>query len=139
LNIRAEYNHLGDFVYAGSTALESITHFNQPLGHPSGGSLDEWIVMADYRWKRLFGRVKYNQITKGIGPEGQWSASYTEDLSSSGRVRNISQFDSEVGLNLNLKTDLEVYLGYTQRHSVEFTNFVYFGIRTNLHNTYFDF
>lgn len=139
LNMRVEYNHVGDFAYSGSTSLESITHFNQPLGHPSGGALDEWIAMADYRWKRIFGRVKYNQISKGVGAEGQWNTSYNETSISSNRNRNISQFDSEVGLKLNLKTDLELYLGYTQRHSTEFTNFLYFGIRTNLHNSYFDF
>ena len=139
LNIRAEYNHVGDFVYAGATALESITHFNQPLGHPSGGATDELIIMADYKWKRLFGRVKYNQIEKGIGPEGQWNTTYSDLSTSSDQSRFVGHFNAESGIKLNLKTDLEVYLGYTQRHSGEFTNFVYFGIRTNLHNSYFDF
>jgi hypothetical protein len=139
LNIRVEYNHLSNYTYASNYHMQSLTHFNQPIGHPSGGATDEVIVQSDYRWKRWFGRMKYNQIKHGEGPEGQWNFEYAPEILPSFEYRNIKQLEVTAGYKLNLHTDAEIFGGIILRQSYERSSIIMFGIKTNLHNSYFDF
>ncbi len=139
LNVKIEYNHLSDFAYSSNFHLQSLTHFNQPLGHPSGGATDEIVIMSDYRWKRWFGRAKYNQIRHGMGAEGKWSFRYSPDVLPSFEYRTIEQLELTSGYKLNRHTDAEIFAGVILRHSYESSSIIMFGIRTNLHNSYFDF
>lgn len=139
LNVKAEYNHVANFTYSSSYHMQSLTHFNQPIGHPSGGATDEVVVQTDYRWRRWFGRMKYNQIRHGKGPEGQWNFEYAPEILPSFEYRNIKQFELTAGYKLNLHTDAEIFGGIILRESYEKSSIIMFGIKTNLHNSYFDF
>ena len=95
--------------------------------------------MSDYRWKRWFGRAKYNQIRHGMGAEGKWSFRYSPDVLPSFEYRTIEQLELTGGYKLNRHTDAEIFAGVILRHSYESSSIIMFGIRTNLHNSYFDF
>lgn len=137
LDVQLEYNQTGGFSYSGRADLAGLNHFNQPIGHPLGGSIKEWVGASSYRYHRLFGRVKGNWISHDEGPSGQWNAE--EIVESEAKSIEILQFECQIGYQLNLKTNAEVVLGYTYREGDVKSNIYFVGIRTNLHNNYFDF
>jgi hypothetical protein len=137
LDFQIEYNQTGEFSYSARTDLAGLNHFNQPIGHPLGGAVKEWVLATSYRYHRFFGRVKGNLISHESGPSGQWNASEIIDLESNSV--NTRQLECQIGYQLNLKTNAEIILGYTYREGDVKSNIYFIGIRTNLHNNYFDF
>lgn len=121
LDFQVEWNSIGTEAYSGPNALQSLTHFNQPIGHPSFNTDDELIVLLDYRYKRLFLRNKLVYWT-------------SHDIET-----KATQYDVEAGYFLNPKTNSQVSFGVISR-SVNYQELVYsISFRTNLHNRYFDF
>lgn len=137
LDIQIEYNQTSDFAYAGRSVISGLNQFNQPLGHPLGGAVQEWLAIVSYRYERFFGRVKGNWIQHDVGNAGRWNA--TSMLTSTRLHQKTQQIEFQVGYQLNLKTNAEIVAGYIYRESGVNSNIYMLGIRTNLHNNYFDF
>jgi len=66
LFVLAEYNQAAPYMYAHSEPLSSYSHYNQPLAHPSGGGLSEWVGILDYRFRDVFLTVKYNRLINSL-------------------------------------------------------------------------
>lgn len=151
LDIQIEWNSLSDYLYTGSETLQSYTHFNQPLGHPTGGATEELLVIANYRYKRFFAQLKVNRIYHSIGPEGYWAEDpdVVRTNIAPWPQKNIFQADAECGFFFNPKTNFQILAGYTKRtDTIDYnwmndtkrnTSFLYLSIRTNLINRYADF
>ncbi len=151
LDLQIEWNSLGDYMYASSNVLTSYSHFNQPIGHPTGGATEELLVIANYRYKRFFTQIKMNQIYHSLGPEGNWSSNpeiQTTNIEPWPQ-KNIFQTDVEFGFYFNPKTNFQILAGYTNRtDTTDYnwsddvmlkTSFFYLSLRTNLINRYADF
>lgn len=151
LDIQIEWNVLKDYMYTNHHPLQSYTHFNQPLGHPTGGSTNELLVIFNHRYRRFFTQLKINNIIHSIGPDGSWrtdpEAQYNNIAAWPERVT--SQADVEAGFMLNPKTNFRCVVSYTHRTDVNDYNWTddftrktsYFSVslRTNLINRYSDF
>ena len=120
LYIQAEYNNV-DLRNSVDQAYQDFSHFNQYLGHPGGRDLEEWVMIAEYRYRKFISRAKTN-----------WIDSKTAQY-------DLRQTEIEVGLQLNLKTNLELVFGASQRKFDRDYQWYYLTLRTNLHSRYFDF
>jgi hypothetical protein len=120
LYLQAEYNHL-ELRGTADRAYQDFSHFNQYLGHPGGRYLEEWVLIAEYRYRKFISRAKTN-----------WIDSETA-------IYDLRQSEIEVGLQLNLKTNLELVFGASQRKFDRNYQWYYLTLRTNLHSRYFDF
>ncbi len=151
LDLQAEWNSLGDFMYASHYRLQNYVHTQQPLGHPSGGATSEILGIANYRWKRIIAQVKYNQIDHVIGPEGNWKK---DPLQNYGNIapwpdRRIQLWEVSAGLLFNPKTNFQILLTWMDRVEKTAYNWQQEGkfhssligisLRTNLINRYADF
>lgn len=121
LDIQVEWNSTEANVYSGPNSVQTLSHYNQYLGHPGGNNMREWVVIADYQYRRWVGQVKYNELSKV-------NLDYT-----------IKQLETEVGYRLNLKTNLQILAGYTHRDDIVKYDVYSITLRTNIHNRYFDF
>lgn len=120
LYVQAEWNNV-DLSGSPVNRFQSLSHFRQPLGHPGGTDLSEWLGIAEYRYKRLIFRGKGNYI----------------DYDSA--AKNLVQAELEAGLQLNLKTDLELLIGGGMRNAAHSAVWGIATLRTNLHRSYNDF
>jgi hypothetical protein len=151
LDVQLEWNNLGGNMYAQSEPLQSYSHVNQPLGHPTGPATDELMVMANYRYKRLITHIKYNSIFHSLGPDGSWKSDpeITFTNIAAWPTRQVSQLDFQFGINFNPVTNFQIIAGYTSRtEKIDYnwtadqnmkTSYLYISLRTNLINRYSDF
>ena len=120
LYLQAEYNTVS-IMSRPENRYQDQTHFNQSIGHPGGRNLEEWVLIAEYRYGKFLSRAKVNWTDRRF-------ARY-----------DLRQAEVEAGLQLNLKTNLEFVLGASQRQFDREYTWYYVTIRTNLHARYFDF
>jgi len=151
LDLQVEWNSLGDNMYASAFPLQSYTHVNQPLGHPTGPATNELIGILNYRYRRFITQVKYNTFVHSTGPEGSWmnNPEVVQTNIAAWPVLSTSQLDVTAGIYINPKTNVQLLLGYTGRtdkinynwmdDTTNHTSFVYIAFRTNLINRYADF
>jgi hypothetical protein len=151
LDVQFEWNSIGDYFYASQYELQSYSHFNQPLGHPTGPSTNELLLIFNYRYHRLFAQVKVNQIIHSTGSEGNWSSDPENVVQyfEAWPQKSILQADAEFGILFNPKTNFQILAGYTnRRETIDYnhiedvkgqTSFLYVSLRTNLINRYADF
>lgn len=134
LFLQAEYNDVNENSYVsplGTAANQAYSHYNQNLAY-TPGSGKEIIVIADYKWKRLFVNLKYNN--QNIIKNGDYF--YNNQL-----------VNAKIGYLLNPAYNLNVNLGVTYRMQNfnnfstlnNQTNYIYLGIRTSIYNLYYDF
>lgn len=60
LNLLAEYNIVRPHAYQSEDSVLHYSHYNQALAHPMGAGFDEFLVLANYRYKRFIAEVKVN-------------------------------------------------------------------------------
>jgi hypothetical protein len=157
LELQAEFNSVTPFTYGTANPLRSFTHNNEYFAHPLGAGFNEFIGFANYRWGRFFGELKlmwagYNQdyITTGtdpvfthfgkdiLRPETQQTTTAEEN-----KARHMLQ-DLRISYVVNPSYNLMINGGITNRHIYSDyyqrnTTYIYIGIRTYIHNQYFDF
>ena len=148
LDIRLEYNTTDPFLYAAQQNLLSYSQQNQSLGHPGGGDLKEWLIRMDYRYKRLILHGDINQITQNIGNGADiYNRSFTELQTG---VRSLLQWQGQIGILVNPKSNLCFWMGYTHRNDVrsdlsqswrDKTNasLITISLSSTFHSRYFDF
>lgn len=134
LFLQIEYNSVKESSYyspLGTTTNQSFAHYNQNLAF-TPGSGNELIVISDYKWRRFFVNVKYNQQMVLLNGEKY----YTNTI-----------IHPKIGYLLNPAYNLNVSVGinYRLQNFYNFkllnneTNYIYIGIKTSLYNMYYDF
>jgi hypothetical protein len=155
LNLQAELNYVRPYTYQHRSTLQNYAHYNQALAHPMGANFIETIFLADYSIKRWYTSAKIVSAQIGLDSAG---INYGQNI-----FRDYFTYQSEYGNKTlqGLKTDFlyfELKAGYLVNPvynfnievgiaSREMKNDVFddkammltFGIRTALHNKYYDF
>lgn len=151
LDLQFEWNSVPEKMYSSHYPLQSYSHVNQPLGHPTGPATGEFLSIINYRYHRFIVQLKYNNIAHSLGPAGNWKSDPTVVFNNSEpwTAQTTNQFDCSAGFLFNPKTNLQFLIGYTNRtdhfnynlmdDSIMQTSYYYVSIRTNLINRYSDF
>ncbi|QCR20993.1 hypothetical protein [Pontibacter sp. SGAir0037] len=155
---QAEYNHVRPYVYGHKLPSLNNAHYNEPLAHPFGANFNELILIGGYRIRRFdlntkFNISRYGADANGIhygkniflsdydAPGGEFTfGNYT----GQGVATNFYYNNSTLSYLLNPRTNMKLQAGYTfRRESSSLVNsnahIVYFGIKTDLINRYYDF
>ncbi len=126
LNLQAEFNQVGQNIYGTQNNYVDYFHFNQPLALQKMEDFTELNFRISYRYKRVLGSLR--------GVIGHLNKSATKQ-------HLIDNYEANVAYLLNPITNLMVNMGV--RYRVDSfgpnTNWVYFGVKTNLRNLYYDF
>lgn len=152
LFVLAEYNRASPYMYAHSDVLSSYTHYNQPLAHPAGSGLSEFVAVADYRFRDFFLSIKYNQLLNSLDTLNSNFGSniFLPDAGTGNNkigqgIENKTQnFSISLGLIINPLSNFKIYAEVWKRkvaNSLQSIDESYFsiGIKTDINNYYFDF
>ena len=170
LTLQMEYNYVRPYTYAHYNPQQNYAHYNQPLAHPLGANFSEFLLLANYKWKRFEIDAKMIFAQYGGDFKGD-SVSYGNNVYSS--TGNYTQSEGLVGVNsgrpsdfgiemyqgnlsildckslnvsyiINPYTNLKINFGFTLRkfhdddnQNLE-TQFIDFGIMSDLFNYYYD-
>ena len=174
LTFQTEYNYVRPYTYAHHNPQQNYAHYNQPLAHPLGANFSEFLVMANYKYKRwqLDGKLIFIKYGADYDPsmatdENSWS--YGNNLYEStgtfeepngfmysgrpsdfgiemyqGNLTTVNLKNFNIAYVVNPKTNLKINLGLTLRdfksEEAEMqTQFINFGIQSDLFNHYYDF
>lgn len=126
LNLQLEYNQVGKGIYGNENKFVDYYHFNQPLAMQRMEDFSELNWMISYRYNRILGSLR--------GVLGQIN-------SLGSQSRGVDNYDVNLAYLLNPITNLMVNVGMRYRVDAQManTNWVYFGVKTNLRNLYYDF
>ena len=168
LTMQAEYNLVRPYTYAHHNPQQNYAHYNQPLAHPLGANFSEVIVMANYKYKRWQLDAKLIFAKYGAKVLGD-ATSYGNDLFEStgifeesngfiytgrpsdfgiymyqGNLTTVDLKIFNIAYLVNPKTNLKINLGGTLRDFKNVdgkfkTQFINFGIQSDLFNHYYDF
>lgn len=156
LNLLAEYNRVSPYTYQGKSLwlndLQGYHHYNQSLTHPLGAHFQEWVGMANYRFKDFFFRAKlnyYEQWRNGntvlpIFPPGDNNITLPAPPPLNTRfgegqaiIKSIKEFN--LGFIVNRKTNLSLALGTIMSGGNMQSNWFNISVGTRLWNQYIDF
>lgn len=126
LNFQAEFNQVGKDIYGTQNDYVDYFHYNQPLALQKMEDFTELNFLVSYRYKRILGSLR--------GVAGHLNKSVTQDYL-------IDNYEANLAYLLNPITNLMVNMGVRYRIDSQGpnTNWVYFGVKTNLRNLYYDF
>jgi hypothetical protein len=157
LNLQLEYNSVRPYTYQGnSDSILHYSHYNQSLAHPMGANFNEILLLANYRYKRIYANYKFNYSKAGVDAKGvnygadilknAADANTTSDVKiGNGIAYNIVNNEFRAGYIINPKINmsLEMVL-HIRKYSSDFNDFElksnYFslGMVTRLYNHYYD-
>ena len=134
LFVQAEYNDVNENSYVntlGALTNQSYSNYNQNLAY-TNGSGKEIIFIGDYKWKRFFMNIKYNN--HNLIQQGE-TVFYNQLINAKiGYLINPSfNFNIHIGVNHRSQT-FKYFSGLNNE-----TNFIYLGIKTSIYNLYYDF
>lgn len=158
LHLQFEYNRVRPYAYANKDTLQNWSHYNQPLAHPLGANFEEYVGFLNYKFRDFYAELRYSTATVGADSSGRnfgsnifasdnnafYGVNSTVNVLGQGEATTIVHEDFRIGYMLAYVSNLNVFVGYSNR---VFTNsagkteapYIYFGLRTNLNNLYFDF
>ena len=168
LILQTEYNLVRPYTYAHHNPQQNYAHYNQPLAHPLGANFSELLVMANYTYKRwqldaklifakygakVIGDPKSygNDLYESTGifeePNGNVYEGRASDFGIKmyqGNLTTVSLKNFNISYIVNPKTNLKINLGVTLRNFKNEdgelqTQFINFGIKSDLFNHYYDF
>ena len=174
LTMQTEYNLVRPYTYAHHNPQQNYAHYNQPLAHPLGANFSEFLIIANYKYKRwqLDGKLIFVKYGSDYDPsmatdDNSWS--YGNDLYEStgtfeepsgkvyegrpsdfgidmyqGNLTTVNLKNFNIAYIVNPKTNLKINLGVTLRDFKNEdgelkTQFINFGIKSDLFNHYYDF
>jgi hypothetical protein len=147
LDLGAEFNQVASSTYGSAYPLQSYTHFNQSLAHPSGSGFTEAVGELRYQHKRWITTIRYNYIAR----ENEFNSNIllpieSTELLNLAPVRDsyTSMFDVRIAWYMNPKTNLRFEVGYADRlDNTEFftrnSRILSIGLKTSIFNEYYDF
>ena len=156
LTLQAEYNQARPFTYSHFNTQQNYAHYNQPLAHPLGANFSELLFLLNYSWKNftIDGKIIFSKYGSDIIGD---SASYGNNvyvsyndrssdfgvLMHQGNLTTVSFKNINISYIVNPKTNLKINLGITLRDFKNDdgelqTQFINFGIKSDLFNHYYD-
>ena len=110
LTLQVEYNYVRPYTYAHHNPQQNYAHYNQPLAHPLGANFSEFLVMANYKWKRFEIDAKIMFAKYGGDFKGD-TVSYGNNLYFS--TGNYAQEEGLVGMGSGRPSNfgIEMYQG----------------------------
>jgi hypothetical protein len=161
LNFQAEFNGARPYMYQGMDSSLAYSHYNQSITHPMGANFREYLILANYQWKRVYASYKLSfiQTATDLDTSGSLLTNYgnnvLEALADANRLTNTKMYigspytimDNELrfGYILNPKINMVVeaklqFRKYNFKDFDESPNNNSFGITfaTNIFNRYYD-
>ncbi len=155
LYVQTEFNFVRPYTYSHRTSLQNYGHYNQALAHPVGANFWESVSILKYKYKRFFAEYKLNYILYGADGVGvnfgknifRSYEDYPKEYNNfvgQGIKTSVIYNDLRISYLINPKTNLNICIGITDRFertdfSKNHSTYFYVGIRTSLHNFYYDF
>lgn len=155
LNYLAEFNTVRPYTYSHFDPISNYSNYAQPLAHPWGANLREFVSIWNYSAGRFDFSAQGNYGQYGLDAE---FTNYGKDIFKSyndytsrygnrigqGIATDLYYLNGRVAYLLNPKYNLRLELGGTFRREVnsEFRNtaaMVMFGLRASFRNLYYDF
>ena len=157
LSFQTEINSTRPFTYSHKNPILSYSHYSQPLAHPFGASFLENVNILRYRINRWTADLKVVVAKYGGQIDGD-SRNYgsnilvsyeenSEEYSNEVAQGNTTDFqfvDFRVGYLINPITNLKLELGISNRNTKDLSlntknQYIFFGLKTDLRNIYYDF
>ena len=142
LHARAEHNYIRANTYASTTPEIGWSHYNQPVAHPGGSNLAEFLGELQYRYKRFPVRAKISYMRRGkeqnevVMPAGY----FTDGAFIAGPAENFLYAETEVAYIINPAWHWLAFAGISYRHTAENDlMWLRFGTKTNLNRLIRDF
>ncbi|HKR03219.1 MAG TPA: hypothetical protein VJY62_01180 [Bacteroidia bacterium] len=160
LHLLTEFNFVRPYTYQHRSSLTAYGHYNESITHPLGANFYESVSKLNYKYKNFFtaAEVMYAVVGYDLKDSSDANINYGQNIFASynthpneygnrvGQGLKTKQLyiDFKIGYLVNPKTNLVIECGATSRtaknnYGNHQTTFVYFGIRTNLTNRYYDF
>ena len=157
LILQIENNFARPYIYSHHSVAQNYGHYDQSLAHPLGANFNETLIFLDYKYKKFEMHIQY-MITKFGDKKKNDPTSFGNDifLSSSDRPSdydiemyqgNLSKLDYKkiiISYLINPKTNFKFESGYISRilkndDGNNTTNFVFFALKSDLFNRYYDY
>jgi len=155
LYVQTEFNFVRPYTYSHRASIQNYGHYNQALAHPIGANFWESVSIINYNYKRFFAEYKLNYIVYGADSAG---VNFGKDIFKSyedhpynynnfvgqGVKTNVVFNDLRISYLINPRTNFNISIGVTDRLEItdlsrKHSSYFYVGIRTSLHNFYYDF
>ncbi|MEZ5025402.1 MAG: hypothetical protein R2739_02385 [Chitinophagales bacterium] len=158
LNFQVEYNSVRPYSYQGQDSAIGYYHYNQSLGHPMGANFNEYLVMLNYQYKRIYASYKMSFIqtatdssqTQNFGNDITDIAAQASTLNNvriqNGFAYNVMDHDLRFGYILNPKINMVIegklqFRKYTSKilgtAGLKSNSFMV-SFATNIFNRYYD-
>lgn len=157
LVLQIENNFARPYTYSHFNVSQNYGHYFQSLAHPLGGNFNELLFFTDYKYKKweihlqaitaIFGgKIKGDPTSYGNNIfMSNWDrpSDYGIDMYQGNRS-DLKYFKVIVSYLFNPKTNLKIEGGYVYRmldddYGVYKTNFIFFALKSDLFNRYYDF
>lgn len=156
LTLQVEYNQVRPYTYTHGSVQQNYANYGQALAHPFGANFKEYLGFINYRANRWM--LSFQGLTAEIGMDslginmGQnIFTSYTTrpreygHKTTQGNKRRLMQSDIKLTYYLIPQINLRLEIGYIQRSINDDYYFhlqapyIYFGIKTSIHQFYRDY
>ena len=151
LHAQLEINHTGDYLYASPYPLQSMSHANQPMGHPGGSALNEQLACVNYRKGRWMAEGRVNRTIQSGGPQGDYASNPDENFQPfvAWGTRDLYQATASFSWIVQPQTCTTLSLGMTWRQQTVVqvtqplftaeTRYLWIGLKSHIFNQYTDF
>jgi hypothetical protein len=156
LTLQTEYNLARPYTYSHFNTQQNYAHYNQPLAHPLGANFSELLLLLNYRWKKFVidGKIIFSKYGSDIKADpfsygsnvyvnyNDRPADFGIDMYQ-GNLTTVNIKIFNISYIVNPKTNLKINIGVTLRdfknEDEELqTQFINFGIKSDLFNHYYD-
>jgi hypothetical protein len=147
LDVQLEYNYIRPFTYTYADSVRDYSHYNQPLAHPNGANLTEFVAVIRYQpLPRLAIRADYIRRAQGMDTSatksngGNIFKSYNARVDDTGFIMGNGLLKITNYLNVNaayqLYNQLYIDAGFTMNTQLSVqehltSNLAYLGLRLN--------
>lgn len=138
--LQTEYNLVQQHTYEHVNRRLNNTHYNMPLAHVKGSGFQEFILRANYEWKRLYLDLSAVYIiTQNHTDKGHLPVYTPQSLTS----ETIINSNTELGYRFNRQMNLMLFANWNYRQTSNSinpsTSAFNVGLRTGFLNHYKDF
>ncbi|TNE53417.1 MAG: hypothetical protein EP338_12855 [Bacteroidetes bacterium] len=148
LHFQLEYNYVPQDMYAHQNFKLAYGHYNASSSHPKGNDFQEFILAADYQYKRFYGQLRNILYFGKSGNLNEQISQHSIFIHSDQKPDNPSNgsawlVDTELGYRINRNYNPNIYLRLRSRldsHSSDQSYFLFqFGVKVSVLNHYSDF